>query len=82
VSTGYRPICRFTAPDGSIQLVGMCELEVVAGGELAPGQTGACMLRFAPGVDALVRTVARLGSELQMLEGNNVVGNARVLSVA
>jgi hypothetical protein len=81
VSSGYRPICTFKPRDADPITVGMCQLELVDVGQLAPGGSARGMLRFAPGVAEIVRDVAEIGSDLDLGEGRAVVGSARVLAI-
>jgi translation elongation factor EF-Tu-like GTPase len=82
VKSGYRPLCRFTAPDGQTTTVGMCQLELGAADHVMPGDRGAGSLVFVEDVAALVRSLASAGTQLDLAEGNRVVGHATVRGVA
>ena len=79
VTSGYRPLCRFTSPDREATVVGMCQLELVDVSEVEPGQSGRGLLRFAPAVSQTVRELAEGSSEILLEEGTHVVGSAHVI---
>ena len=82
VSSGYRPLCEFTKPDGEVITVGMCQLELPEGEYLVPGGTAKGLLRFAPGVEDLVRALAVVSPRINLAEGRHVIGSATVNSIA
>jgi hypothetical protein len=78
ITSGYRPICRFSKVDGGMQLVGMCQLEVVDRGSVEPGQSAMIVLRFAPSVTQLVKTLAIIGADVTLQDGTTAIGKARI----
>jgi translation elongation factor EF-Tu-like GTPase len=81
VSSGYRPLCQFTRPEGEVATVGMCQLELIDVAELKPGESAQGLLRFAPGLEDLVRELAQTSAEVALAEGRRIVGRARVTAI-
>jgi hypothetical protein len=59
----------------------MCQLELSGCDQVRPGEGSAGSLVFAEDVAALVRSLATVGTELDLTEGNTVVGHAIVRGV-
>ncbi len=81
VSSGYRPLCRFTKDDGETVTIGMCQLELVDTDQLQPGGRATGLLKIAEGVAEIAEAIARVGSEIVLLEGNKAIGSARVTAI-
>lgn len=79
--SGYRPICRFMAAPGEEIHVGMCQVELVDVDQVHPGESVKALLRFAPGGDAMVRDLVGVSAEVVLLEGERVIGHARVTAI-
>jgi hypothetical protein len=59
----------------------MCQLELAAADQVMPGGSGAGSLVFVEDVAALVKRLATPGTQLDLAEGNTVVGHATVRGV-
>jgi translation elongation factor EF-Tu-like GTPase len=81
VSSGYRPLCQFTRPDKTVVTVGMCQLELVEVEEVKPGESARGLLKFAPGLEDMVRDLAEVSPDVALTEGARVVGTAHVTAV-
>ena len=81
VFSGLRPLCQFTKPGEEVVTVGMCQLELVDVDEMKPGESARGLLRFAPGVEDLVRKLAEVSPEVGLAEGRRIIGTARITAV-
>lgn len=81
VSSGYRPLCQFTRPDKTVETVGMCQLELVEVAQVNPGESARGLLKFAPGLEDMVRDLAEVSPDVALAEGGRVVGTAHVTAV-
>lgn len=81
VSSGYRPLCQFTRPDNTVETVGMCQLELIDVTQVKPGESARGLLKFAPGLEDMVRDLAEVSPDVALAEGTQVVGSAHVTAV-
>jgi hypothetical protein len=72
----------FEEKDGTITTVGMCQVELIGVEELEPGGSSPVHLRFADGVDHIVRGLVEVGTEFAFAEGTHVVGGAKVTGIS
>lgn len=80
ISSGYRPLCVVTRPDGSVIVAGLCELQLDA--ELAPGASASGKLVFDDEVFSELRRNIGPGSAFALAEGQRRIATAVVESVS
>lgn len=81
VTTGYRPLCRFTSQAFGVRIVGMCELELIGAAQVKPGESAGGVLRFSPDVEVLTRELAQETPDFELAEVDHIVGSAHVTAI-